>query len=429
MPADLEERLERAAESLPAPDEVVSARARAYALGALAEAHQGHAAHDVIRPRRRGGLIAGAGAIAAAAAAVLLVLAAPWQGSNPLATERALAAIGDLPVIHAVVERTRPSATVIDLASGDERPHYQRTEYWYDDERALLRARITVDGQFLTELLQTRKGGFSDLGPVPGQPVEPQLDPALAGFASRYREALESGRAEVIGDDVVDGHKAVLLRITLRPATDERPTVYQEVAVDAETYRPLRFRFHSGAAVGEWWRVLSLETVAREEGQFAAPAPAAPRPSRLTGSDERVLTPAEAAASLERPALWPGPAVAGIELSEIELMKVTTEWTDGRETENRALVFQYGQGRRAGPSGQWLTITEGTSPQEIPHFGAIARPALAPGQLRLVGLGDLDGSAVDMWFGAMEINGVSILLESPQRKLILAAARAMVPIR
>jgi hypothetical protein len=423
MTVDLEERLERVADALPQPSEAVSAHARRRALAALARPSErvSHAS------RGRLGLIAVG--CAAAAAAVLLLLAAPWDERSPLATERALAALGDQPVIHAVVENLRPEATIVDLASGAERPQILRTEYWYDDERSLLRSRLTIEGKLLTELLQTREGALSDLGPVPGNAPEPRLDPALAGFASRYREALETGQAQVIGEDTVEGRDVVVLRMTVRPAGGDRPALQEEVAVDADSYRPLRFRFHSGQDTGHWWRVVSIETVARDERQFAAPAPAKPRPRRQTQVDERTLTLAEAATALGRPAMWPGSSVEGIDLTEIELMKVTTEWSDGREDQSRGLLFRYGEGWRAGSGDRWLVVTEASS-VDTPHFGSFAAgPALEPGQMRLVGVGDADGSEVDRWFGRVELDGVYVALESPNREVLVAAARALTPMR
>lgn len=423
MPTELENRLQRAADSLPVPAEVVTARARRSALAALP--HEAPAQ----RSRRRRGPLGLVAVGAAVAVAVALALATPWEGRAPLATERALAAIGERPVIHAIVENTRPHATVVDLASGEAATQLLRTEYWFDDERHLLRARVTIDGTLLTELLQTREGGLSEIGPVPGNPTEPQLDPALAGFASRYRDALESGDALVIGETRVEGRAAVLLQVALpRTPVDDRPVPYAEVAVDTESYKPLRFRYHSGDDRSHWWRVVSIETLAREEQQFAAPPRAEPRPSRQTGTDEQALTPTEAATALGRPAVWPGRSVAGIQLAQIELTKLTTEWTDTRETVNRALVLRYGPGRLAGGDEPWLMITQTTSRAENLRFG-FGGPDVQPGELKLVGFGDLDGSPADMWFGSMVVDGVYVALESAQRDVILAAARALAPIQ
>jgi hypothetical protein len=228
---------------------------------------------------------------------------------------------------------------------------------------------------------------------------------------------------------VVDGREAIILRIDLPPSPARRQ-MSEDVAVDAEHYRPLRFRVssaHDPANGNPWWRVVAIETIARDPAQFAPPARAEPRPTELTGTDERTLTPSEAATALQRPALWPGPAVDGIEFTQIELIKLTTRWTDGRVTENHALEFQYGADRRTShllgePS---LIITEGTSAQETPRFGMFGGP-LSPGKLLLTGVGNADGSPVDMWFASMERDGVYISLESTQRELVLTAARSMV---
>ena len=424
MSTELEPRLQRAADSLPLPAEVVTERARRSALEALPRPAPAR------RVRRRRGPLAVAAAGAAAIVALALTLAAPWEGPAPLATERALAAIGDQPVIHAIVESTRPQATVVDLASGEEtRQLLMRTEYWFDDERAQLRARITVDGTLLTELLLTREGGRSELGPIPGDPTEPRLPPALAGFASSYRDALEKGDAGVIGETRVEGREAVLLQIKLlSPPIDAGTVSHAEVAVDAESYVPLRFRYRFGNETGEWWRVVAIETLPREEKQFATPAPAAPRPSRQTGTDEQTLMPSEAATALDRPTVWPGRDVAGIQLAEIELMKLTTEWTDDRETVSRAVVLQYGPRRYKAGDEPWLMITETTSRAENLRFDGFGGPDPQPGQLMIRGLGDLDGSPTDMWVGSMVVEGVYVALESPERDAILAAARAMGPI-
>jgi hypothetical protein len=425
MSAELEERLERVADDLPAPTDEARERARSAALAALAPpARRSRGVSGRIR------LLLAAGALAAATAGALL-FAAPWQ-SGPLATERALAAIDDFPVIHAVVEGTRPHATTVDLSSGETTSELQRTEYWYDDERGLLRARLIISGEVLSEFLESRTEFSTDLGTRQrDRPLPPRLDPALAGFATRYRDALESGEADVVGEDVVDGREAILLRISLHDGPGGEQS-WEEVAVDADDYRPLRIGYAISGAPGRWaWRVVAIEAVPRAPDQFVAPKPAEPRLAQQTGVDERTLTPAEAATALERPGLWPGRVVDGVELAQIELMRLTTRWTDGRVTEGRALVLQYGASRRAAhlEGKRSLIITEGTSREEAPRFDAFGGPPLPPGKLRLRGFGGQDGSEADMWFGSMQRDGVYISFESPQRELVLAAAKAMVPLR
>jgi hypothetical protein len=427
MSADLEKRLDRAVDDLPTPTEEARERARSAALAALSQGSW--------RRRRRPVLLFAAGAISIAAA-VVAVLAAPWQDS-PLATERALAALGDQPVVHAIVEYPGSGVTVIDLASSRQRSEALRSEYWYDDERDLLRVRLTVGGKLLPggEFVQSPEGFFTDRGARQGQGRPPQLDPALEGFASRYRDALESGEAIVVSEEVVDGHDAVILRFSLHPGPSGEQ-ISEDVAVDADDYRPLRFRFSSGEVDASRWsqapRIVEIETIPRDPRDFARPEPAEPRPGGQTGVDERTLTPAEAGTALGRPVFWPGHTVAGVELTQIELVRLTTRWTDGDETEGHALVFQYGASQRDAylegkPS---LIITEGTSAAETLNFGLLSASSPGPDELRLVELGrrNADGSEADMWFGSMQRDGVYFSLRSPQRELILAAARSMGPL-
>ncbi len=424
MSLELEDRLERVGDALPGPSAESRARARSAALAALPKTPR----------RRRRRLVLLVPAAAVILAVVAAVLAEPWRDS-PLATERALAALGRQPVVHAIVEQGSRRETVIDLASGQERPAEPlRSEYWYDDERDALRIRLSVGSRLVPggEYLQTPEGIFTDLGVQRGQTRPPQLDPALEAFASGYREALDRGEAAVVGEEVVDGREAIILRFSL-PAAPRGEQLSQDVAVDADDYRPLRFRFSSTVAPGRTspWseapRVVEIETIPRDPGDFEAPQPTEPRPAEQTGVEERKLTPAEAATALQRPVFWPGLAVEGVELAQIELMRLTTTWTDGRVTEGRTLVFQYGADRRTAhlegrPS---LIITEGTSTEEALH-GDFGGPRPGPGKLRLTGSGDTRSGEAEMWFGSMRRDGVYISFASPQRHLILAAAKAMV---
>jgi hypothetical protein len=418
MPLDLEDRLERVADTLPAPTSDSRDRARSAALAALTPPPR----------RRRRRLVLLVPAAAVVVGVVVGVLAAPWRES-PLATERALAALGRQPVIHAIVEQSRPREIVIDLTSGQERLEPHRAEYWYDDERDLLRVRLSVGGKLLpgAEFLHSPEGFFTDRGVRRDQRSAPQLDPALERFASGYREALDSGEATVVGEELVDGREAVILRFPL-PAGPSGQQASEEVAVDAEDYRPLRFR---GQTIpwSEAPRVVEIETIPRDPRDFEAPQAAEPRPAGQTGVGEGKLSPAEAATALGRPVFWPGRAVAGVELAEIELMRLTTPWTDGRVTKGHALAFQYGADRRTAhlegrPS---LIITEGTSAEETARFDR-GGPMPGPGELRLTGAGQTDRGDAEMWFGSMHRDGVFIAFESPQRDLILAAAKAMVPL-
>jgi hypothetical protein len=421
MPTDLERRLDAAADRLPLPSEEARRRGRESALAALPPAK---ATPAEARGRRRIRLAAGAAALVAAVA-VAVTLVTNLEGTSPFTTEKALAAIGDQPVVHAAVESERPWATIVDLVTGEERSQFHRTEYWHDAERGLLLVELTVDGDVVSRFVQTREG-FSDGGPIVRGPWgEPRLDPALAGFATRYREALESGRAQVIDETEMDGREVVVLEIDIeRPVS--APAVHQEVVVDADTYRPIRFRFVFEGRAAHWWRVLSIATLRREDGRFDPPPLGPPRAQSQTGTDERELTPAEAAQVLGVPALWPGRVVDGIELTKIEVMKLTTRWTDGREREGHGLRLEYGGGI-FGRVPRSLEIRQGASREEAPRFGPYD-PGVPPGHLQVYGFGINDGSKVDRWFGSLRTQGMFVTIESPEREVVLAAARALRPI-
>jgi hypothetical protein len=423
MPRELEDRLERVTDALPVPSADSRDRARTAALAALPQAPR--------RWPRRFALIAPGVAIAAAIT-VVAVLAAPWR-DGPLATERALAALGHQPVIHAVVEQPSPRDSVIDLASGRERMQAHRSEYWYDHERQVLRVRLSVGGTLLpgAEYVQSSEGFVTDLGVWREQPRPPQFDPALAGFASGYRDALDNRSATVVGKEVVDGREAVILRFSL-PSGPSGEQVSEDVAVDEESYRPLRFRFVSTTAssrTSPWSeapRVVEIETIPRDPRDFEVPQASEARLRTQTGVDERKLEPAEAATALGRPVFWAGRAVDGLGLAQIQLMRLTTHWTDGRVTEGHALVFQYGADQRTAhlEGKQSLIVTEGSSAKETPRFdlgGSMPRQ----GELRLTGVGKTDTGDAEMWFGSMQRDGVYISFQSPDRDLILAAAKSM----
>ena len=175
-----------------------------------------------------------------------------------------------------------------------------------------------------------------------------------------------------------------------------------------------------------WWRVLSIETLTREKGQFAPPLPGPALPQSQTETDEHELTPAQAAYALERPALWAGRAVDGIELTKIEVLGLTTRWSDGRKVEGRGLRLEYWGGPlRSVP--RWLEIRQSSSRDSAPRFGPHDLK-LPPGRLQLFGLGDYDGSEVDRWIGSLRTHGMFVTIASPERKVVLAAARALRPI-
>jgi hypothetical protein len=160
--------------------------------------------------------------------------------------------------------------------------------------------------------------------------------------------------------------------------------------------------------------VVEIDAVPRNSRDFVPPERAEPRPAQQTGVDERTLTPAEAATALERPGRWPGRVVDGVELAQIELMRLTTRWTDGRVTEGRALVFQYGADRRAAhlegkPS---LIITEGTSAEGLKLRDTVTgEPSEMAVQGLFVAIGHRPNT--DIFRGQLEMKDNGYLITQP----------------
>jgi hypothetical protein len=377
-----------------------------------------------LRPRFRLGRRFAAAAIAAAAVAVgtALLPGRLADEGNVGVVERALAAVSAGPVLHAIVENEDSRAILVDLASGEETVEPERHEYWYDEERGELHARLTIGNEVVNEVHVSRVAG-----PPPHR--------ALA-FATGYREALESGRARVVRWETVDGRRAPVLSIAVPAAGSDpprrgeasQPAYTEEVVVDGDTFEPLRFRHLYGPDVVSgpvfWWRVVSIEAIERDDDDFRAGPPSFPW-TRFAPSNDKEITLDEASTALGRPALWSGPSIDGARLERIGVVTTAITWTDGRETESPSLLIRY---EAPGEKGRWLWMQVGTSPETTPRFGPVDGEAVPAGKVRVTEVKAHDDRSIDMWFGNVERDGVYINMQSPQRELIVEAARALKPI-
>jgi hypothetical protein len=198
---------------------------------------------------------------AVAAALIAVALVAPWQGSSTSFFDRALAAVGADPVLHVVTHETRPvDWRLLDLATGESTaPSLSvETEIWYDEERGLEHSVTRTNGRLSDDVLQTPDGVTSREGTVftcawiQAHPVEatrervscrldgengtvphkvpepaPVIDPGLSGFLNGYREALENGTAQRVGEGTVRGRPVFWLEMHLPvprpPGADRTP--------------------------------------------------------------------------------------------------------------------------------------------------------------------------------------------------------------
>jgi hypothetical protein len=89
-------------------------------------------------PRQRRRFLRLAVVAALVAIGVTIAVVVSFSGRGPGLVDRALAAVGAEPVIHAVVEYSSPNDVVVNLATGRSYERVHRTEYWYDGGRSLL---------------------------------------------------------------------------------------------------------------------------------------------------------------------------------------------------------------------------------------------------------------------------------------------------
>lgn len=183
-----------------------------------------------------------------AAGVVALLLVWPWRGDGIGVVERGAAALSGGPVVHArVIRQTRDDVTV-DIQTGRETPGTIEVETWYDESRGRLRTQTVRNGS----VVANHVAEAGDQGVARAVP-----DPAVAVFATRYRNALRSGRAEVLEDGAIP-------RLRVRTTA----AVTQIVTLDARTLRPVAFRTGSGAGSVRW-TVSEIDARPRAERDFA----------------------------------------------------------------------------------------------------------------------------------------------------------------
>ena len=284
------------------------------------------------RPRTRslGMQLAVVTGIAALAA---LFVVAPWQGSERVGIlDRALAAVGDKPVLHVVLESPRAGDQLVDLESGRPVVTMGMTEVWFDQARSLKKTATRIDGVLMDEMLETPKGGFTQGGVIytcrwieehpveaakarvscpggePSSEAQPSLDPALANFVDHYQTALASGNARRISGNQVDGHDVIWIEFGIG-------RTLERVALDKSTYTPVLISTPYGSQ-----RVRTVETVPFEQRLFSRPKPDE-RPAPAGGSviaEQELGSMSAANPIFGGRVLWLGPAWRGLRLTSVK---------------------------------------------------------------------------------------------------------------
>jgi hypothetical protein len=257
----------------------------------------------VVREARRRrpvllGSVAGVGL--ASAALFALILFQPWSVEQRTFLERALAAVDDGPVIHALL-RHGEGATNVNLETGGRTRVYGEAEIWYDPERGRIRVATLLGGTVTHESVYE----------------EDHASRELIALGRDYKAALESGSARTAGEEVIDGERVtwvVVVAEMLPHAGGPLREWTQQVAVSQETFKPVATRDAiGGEPVGHTMqRVLELEALPADEVDLELPKERLEEAVFQGGGDPIPLD--RAAGALGRAPVWLGRQHAGLPL-------------------------------------------------------------------------------------------------------------------
>jgi hypothetical protein len=380
------------------------------------------------RGRGRAMVLALAGATAVAVAVALI---APWRTESSI-LDRAAAAIGNGPVIH-VVLRADTKAARVDLATGRSHPVYETQEFWWDPARGFHEINRFDGSRYVDHL--------SEKLPAPDQ------DPIPLGFASGYRKALESGRAQVLRDGEIVGHEVTWIRFYLGGRGPDYPTF--DVAVDRETGKPVFVRYTVGGdrTIAFARAVIAAGSLPAGQGDFAPrPVPPRERVSLMGGGFGFLgrVSASRAASILGRPPLWLGASSGGLSFSgfhpEVRIAANTTFYSPGGAPLPAKKVpkrLNFGIGAFYGPAAQplsrnpWAQIAQYSSLKfktgfMEPNEDKIWRTARR-GSVLVYSNGDVTaavggGKAVR---GYLRKDGLYVKIAAPTAKQVVAAAKAL----
>jgi hypothetical protein len=355
----------------------------------------------------------------AAVAAILLALAWPFGGGRSgTILERAAAAVGDGPVLHAVI-RSGWGGTLVDLDSGAREEIRGELEVWYDPERG-----IHEISRF-AGVLQ----GEALYPPRRVSQLDSYLEKTLSGLATGYRDALQNGTAYVLESGVVEGQAVHWIRVDTQMLPDVADNKLHEwahdVAVSQDTFEPVATRETRDRKLGPDGIsiVLSVETLPQGEGSFTriAPEPAV-LVTRVGFTGSGSLTPSEASSVLGHTALWAGQRVAGLDLTRIWKDERAEGYDRGRgawEKTFTGVTFLYGPTDENGnPTGErFLRLSESTTLDSGFRWGV--RNFVPPEGSMLV----LDGGRA-----SLRKDGVYVALSASSEDILLSAARSLEPV-
>ena len=325
-------------------------------------------------------------AAVAALVAVIAGVIALWPASNGTGgsvLDRALAATGEGAVLHLVYEGEQPR-TLVDLETGERTELRSQHEVWFDPE-AGFRQTETFDGVVQFDAV---------VGP---DEMSEHTTSIYSSLGAGYREALESGRAEVVGEETVDGTGVYWIHIEDG----------HDVAVSKNTYEPVYIRVTMNGSPA-LTRIVSYETV--ESGSAPLDAESTlPGPQDVTTAYGAEIDLADAASLLGREPVWAGSSLHGFPLDAVRSLSLPT--TDGPVP---GLSIAYGSAEGGGPH---VELSESATPAEGLTMLVGVRGYVPPEGTALVA-----GSQA-----LVSSNGLVVAIHAPDEAMAIDVARLLEP--
>ena len=345
------------------------------------------------------------GALAVAAVVLIAVLLWPGGGGRPQGVlGKALAALGDGPVLHLVVRQPVGAELVEIHGNRTIVPKYEM-ESWSDHDFKHSHTILRLNGRPLGEFIlpDDLKGSHATVGAI---------DPAYAALWTGYREALENGSAKVEREGRLFGRPVYWLRFP--PAEQGRPGSL--VAIDRQTYAPLAFRYETTPGRYVQIRVLLAQLEAYDAADFQRHTTAPNLFNGVTTSSGSASSGPVLPGTAGKPWVTAGPTVAGLRQTSVSPF---TESSNGRTARGFELVY----GSETGSES--VRISELKRPPDRSEWKGIPRGfvRLSEGESS-----DSDNKTMPLWTGDLVVDGIFVTIETGvSRDALLAAARSLRP--
>lgn len=294
--------------------------------------------NDAERGNRRAWVVRFAVVGIAAVVAVGAALVSPFEDEQPAGVVgRALAALGDGPVLH-VVFRTDHGTSFVHLTTGEVTPVYSDVELWYDPDRG---------AHYVSKVGGVVTGERSI---APSEVPDAQIR-SYRALAARYREELANGTARVVADGRVGGRRVAWIRLRGEWWPDRRDGAShlhaEEIAVDRETYKPVFVRQTLDGKpfpgrTGE--HIRELELLPAGEGDFEGGSARSPQLWPFSQRFGSGLDRAGIEQLVPGGGVWAGRSIRGLPFADArELIMTTRTGPRGARTATVAASVFYGR--------------------------------------------------------------------------------------